>query len=239
MTTWDKQFWSYLDYLRHTTRIEEISDLILSLSYLKYLNDNPSKYELDESAKWELFTYETSFGPILKKVQRAFETLEYCHPSLDNTFSNLDIRYDNYFLSEPRHTRELIEQISRFDFSFGKDFSEYFDDLLFYFNSSYGKRGAGEIQPKELTHLMHSLIPNTENQSIYNPFAGYASFGLNIPKGTQYVGEEINERTAAIARLRLAIDYSYKSELNSNDCIRFADKGSERKFTTIIFNPPF
>lgn len=104
------------------------------------------------------------------------------------------------------------------------------------------------IQPKELTKLI--LTQYRFGGSIYNPFAGVASYAVqlhmpcgeppyqfNIDRGIDdyYYAEEINELTWAIGKLRLMALYSDSKNYNLGD----SSEWREGKPNNVISTPPF
>lgn len=83
------------------------------------------------------------------------------------------------------------------------NFSKIFDDLLFKIARSQGRYGGEIIQPAELTNFIARLINTQETKTVYNPFAGLASFGVSLDSGMGYFGQEVNEKTWSIGSLRL------------------------------------
>ena len=47
------------------------------------------------------------------------------------------------------------------------------------------------------------LFELPEGAKVFNPFAGLASFGVNLDKGQDYFGQELNQKTWALGALRL------------------------------------
>lgn len=104
------------------------------------------------------------------------------------------------------------------------------------------------IQPQELTKLI--LTKYRFGGSIYNPFAGVASYAvqLHMPCGESphsfiiedsiddyYYAEEINELTWAIGKLRLMALYSDSRNYNLGD----SSKWREGEVNNVISTPPF
>jgi type I restriction enzyme M protein len=118
-------------------------------------------------------------------------------------------------------------------------FSELFDYLLYRISDSQGRHGGEIIQPLELTKFLMSLADLPETATVFNPFAGLASFGVFLEPNQQYFGQELNERTWAIGQLRLiAYNRAAYSRFVCEDSIEnWPD--SNQKFDLIISHPPF
>lgn len=100
------------------------------------------------------------------------------------------------------------------------------------------------MQPKELTKLVLTM---RRGGSVYNPFAGVASYAvqLHMPCGEGgfyldglgdfYYAEEINELTWAIGKLRLMALYSESKNYNLGD----SSEWREGVVNNVISTPPF
>lgn len=82
-------------------------------------------------------------------------------------------------------------------------FSDIFDFVLFKISQSQGKLGGEFVQPVELTRLMTGLVELPDNAKVYNPFAGLASFGIQLGNNKNYYGQEINPKFWALGALRI------------------------------------
>ncbi|MCB0537541.1 MAG: N-6 DNA methylase, partial [Bacteroidetes bacterium] len=118
-------------------------------------------------------------------------------------------------------------------------YGDLFDHILFHIYNKNG-RGIGlNIQPKEVTELMIQLADLKPNAKVYNPFAGYASLCVNLPKDCTFIAQENNIRTHYVAKMRLdAHNLSKNGSLRQEDSIKKWNSINE-KFDLIISNPPF
>lgn len=118
-------------------------------------------------------------------------------------------------------------------------FSSLFDYFLFQINHDRGSRTGAFMQPKEITELIDSQIKLPKHASVFNPFAGVASFALNLDDSNTYIGQEIDKRIWAVGLLRLmAYDKPNNFYLNLEDSIKnWPDE--KQKFDLIISHPPF
>ena len=76
-----------------------------------------------------------------------------------------------------------------------------FDELL----NMAARDGGSEfahLQPKELTSIIAELCGDTEDKSIYNPYAGVGSYAEVFRAGDKYYGEELDPSTWAIGVLK-------------------------------------
>jgi type I restriction enzyme M protein len=85
---------------------------------------------------------------------------------------------------------------------------------------------------------MLSLSEVKNDDNIFNPFAGLASFGVYLKNNQHYYGQEINRKTWALGLLRLmAHNRLDHSDFVAADSVMNWPDGS-KKFDLIISNPP-
>lgn len=90
-------------------------------------------------------------------------------------------------------------------------------------------------QPKELTELVLSLIKEKGCKKLYNPFAGFGSYGIT-DFVEHYYGQEIDFATYNIATMRLELNDIDYSNFSFGDSIKEWDEhGAE----CIVSTPPF
>lgn len=135
-------------------------------------------------------------------------------------------------------------------------FSEIFDDLLYRLIRSQGRYGGETILPFEISRFVCSVANLATNTSVYNPFAGLASFAISFSNDVSYLGQEIDRKTWAIASLRIiAHDKSENAKLLLGDSIKgwnpkrqsphslmddFLDlRSQDEKYDLIVSSPPF
>ena len=140
-------------------------------------------------------------------------------------------------------SEEEIADVKRLDISmWAEEFENAMNKIMSYSNNKEW------MQPKELTKLI--LTQYRFGGSIYNPFAGVASYAvqLHMPCGEDpyhfiikdsigdyYYGEEINELTWAIGKLRLMALFSDSQNYNIGD----SSKWREGEANNVISTPPF
>jgi type I restriction enzyme M protein len=182
----------------------------------------------------------------------------------DNHDSNLTWKINNYFNELPtweqdkltevyrKVYRKIIEEISysglrdiisRINFldqgALSTNFTEIFDETLYYLAKSQGRDGGEAVLPFEISKLMMALANPQTGDEVYNPFAGLASFGVFLPTECSYYGQELNQTTWAIGTLRILayrkqdlITFNY----NQNDSIEFWGLHFENDL--VISSPP-
>ena len=120
-----------------------------------------------------------------------------------------------------------------------KYFAEIFDDILYKLSKSQGRMSGESILPIEISRFVCRLADPEHSQSVYNPFAGLASFPLFLPKQFRYFGQELNIKTWAVGALRLLAHRKSKNIqfIHGDSISQWPD--SFKKFDLIISNPPF
>lgn len=79
--------------------------------------------------------------------------------------------------------------------------ADAFDLLVNPSQYAHGKE-ASFLQPKEVTEFLCEIAGFGKEDIVYNPFAGAASYAVNLPNPV--MGEELNPTTWALAQVRLA-----------------------------------
>ena len=131
----------------------------------------------------------------------------------------------------------LFFQLDRKDLI--NNFSGLFDSILHKFFYSIGKYSGEFLFPDEISKLMLNIAKLNENATIYNPFAGPASFGILSNIENRYIGQEINIKIQIIGMLRLLASNSNDlKSLMVGDSI-FNWNPTNEKFDLIISSPPF
>jgi type I restriction enzyme M protein len=191
--------------------INELEEILLSFVFLRFIRE--------ESLKNGLFNFDNSndiFDNLISRfdiepnigesLNRLFHNIEKYNPELEGIFSDIDFNSKSSSKEFNRVLSNMYRLVSDIDFR-EVDFGDFFNDLLNSIISSKGKReGEFSSQPKELTELMLSFIPKKDLVSIYNPFSGYASLGINLPIDSSYLGQELNRKVWAFSKLRLMIN---------------------------------
>ncbi len=116
-------------------------------------------------------------------------------------------------------------------------FPQIFDNLVYKLSETQGKYTGEYIQPYEITRFIINLSKIKDNDTIYNPFAGLASFAIFLNDTQRYYGQEINHKTWALGYLRLLAHnlkhFDYKLEDSLENWNKFGE------FDLIVCNPPF
>ena len=96
-------------------------------------------------------------------------------------------------------------------------------------------------QPKEITNLIMNCIlhEDIEDEDIYNPFCGFASYAIYDKNNNYFWGEEIDKIVWAVSQIRLyAHGKSKLQEYTLGDSLKKFSKIKD-KFRAIICTPPF
>ncbi len=118
-----------------------------------------------------------------------------------------------------------------------QDFNKLYDWVLFHITQEIDQYSGTFIQPGELTRLICSIIGDINGKNVYNPFAGSASYGVTLTGTYGYIGQEINEQTWAIGKMRLmAYNKTASAKFEHLDSIE--DWPSKQKFDVVVSSPP-
>ena len=138
---------------------------------------------------------------------------------------------------------EILDLFDQFESRIIDDsFAELFDDVLYNLIKLRGRSGSDVLLPVEINKFILSLVELPNNAVMYNPFAGFASFGVLGREDIIYLGQELNNVTWALGQLRIiAYDRKSGSELINRDSItdwNLNYSSINQKYDLIISNPP-
>ncbi len=227
----ESTFWSMFDILRGKVDMSESYILLLYLSL--YKDDLLSKiYTLingdfaPELAQRFAKEYAEKLPENKKELSKSYDSII---QGLYNSLGNID---------EPE-IFEIVEKLEEIDREILSEyFPEVFDSILYKIVQSQGRYSGEFIQPVELTRFICALSDMPDNSSVFNPFAGLASFGVFLDQSQDYFGQELNRKTWALGALRLmAYSRPGVSKYVCDDSIlHWPDN---QKFDLILANPPF
>lgn len=232
-----------LNTFRGEFSIDELEEILVSLVFLRFIKEESVKnHSFNFDSSIDIFDhYGTPFydqNNIGFELNKIFHKIEIDNPELEGVFSNIDFNSKSNNRNYNRVLSSLIELISNLDISNNLNFGEFFDDLLENIVKSKGK-GFESIQPKELTELMLSFLPEKQSVTIYNPFSGFASLGLGLPEDSIYTGQEIIQKTWSFSKLRLLANKIKNVSIVENVDVFNWWAHDERKFDFVVSNPPF
>ncbi|HBG70462.1 MAG: hypothetical protein A2W93_09405 [Bacteroidetes bacterium GWF2_43_63] len=217
------RIWSVFNVLRNENVVAR--DYYIVLFFLSVFKDGIISKET-------LFS-ETDLKKMICKTinESSNETIVRYRPLLDSFKSGIENMSDIGI-------REIFQVFHGLDKKcLSENFPDIFDSILYRISQSQGRFGGEYIQPIELTRLINALAGNSAK--IFNPFAGFASFGVILNDNEKYFGQEIDQRTWAIGTLRiLAHEIGNQVKYICDDSIKHWPKSLE-KFDLIVANPPF
>lgn len=199
---------SILLYLLHAYRKGFLESFRYDEHIVEYLNR-----EL-EKRRGELPDYEYQ---LLKVFIPALETFQYNTQGLQNMIIQFSLPGNDWY---DEHEARL------------------FDDILSTVNEWEGKASAECTQPYELTQFVSAISGYDGNGVMYNPFAGSATYCVEMSGNGSYVGQELSIRGWAIGVLRLLAHKLSPVTFLCEDSFRYW-KGEEQQFDCIVATPPF
>lgn len=136
--------------------------------------------------------------------------------------------------------RDLVDVIRQRKYSP----SEKLQMLNNYNLSSSARSDAFYTQPQAITQLGIGLL-NYQGGTVYNPFAGTASYGLALKVGDKYHGEEYNPETWAVGQIKLLFaknpsrHYTVGNSFHRIKAEIVVDGYHSDTFNYVISTPPF
>ena len=136
--------------------------------------------------------------------------------------------------------RDLVDVIRQRKYSP----SEKLQMLNNYNLSSSARSDAFYTQPQVITQLGIGLL-NYQGGTVYNPFAGTASYGLALKVGDKYHGEEYNPETWAVGQIKLLFaknpsrHYTVGNSFHRIKAEIVVDGYHSDTFNYVISTPPF
>ncbi len=224
--------YSYLDVFRSSEEISSTEDLLsVGMLLLSLQKDGLLKQN-------DLKDRET-FDAFCKKIMdnSKLDSIPLTYPKIFSVLEDKIFKLENSLLQQISFKLFGLNVIDKEILT--QNFAIVFDKILYQYLKAY-KRPFGEfIQPIELTRLMLALPNLKKDATIFNPFAGLASFGISLDSQQVYFGQEIHPKTWVIGALRL-LAYGKKDSVNyvCDDSLVNWPKEAE-KFDFIVSNPPF
>ncbi len=227
----ESTFWSMFDILRGKVDMNESYILLLYLSLYKddllskvyTLIDGDSAPDLAQRFAKE---YADKLPDNKKELSKSYDSI------IQGLFHSLGK------IDEPE-IFEIVEKLEEIDREILSEyFPKIFDSILYKIVQSQGRYSGEFIQPVELTRFICALSDMPDHSSVFNPFAGLASFGVFLDQSQDYFGQELNRKTWALGALRLmAYSRPGVSKYVCDDSILHWPEN--QKFDLILANPPF
>ncbi|MFV1449147.1 N-6 DNA methylase [Maribacter sp. HS] len=131
---------------------------------------------------------------------------------------------------------DILESL--FEGDLENQFSQIFDLFLNLIAERQGKKSGEFLLPTEISDFLMDLARPKSDAKVFNPFAGYSTFGTKLKEEQLYHGQEIDKLIWAISMMRLnAYDRLEKSVLQNADT--FTEWPSTSNYDLVIANPPF
>ena len=157
---------------------------------------------------------------------------------IDNTFSERGQSQNSIFAikqMEPLDLMEIVQIICTLPTDwFQSGVGIFTEEVLSFIARNEGKAGGMFLQPIQVTRLMTRLLEVTEG-SVYNPYAGLASYGTLLDDKVEYYAQEISQMYL-IARLNLLLHGKDDSHCVQGDSV---SEWFEQSFDYIVATPPF
>ncbi|WP_159745284.1 HsdM family class I SAM-dependent methyltransferase, partial [Chryseobacterium sp. 8AT] len=132
---------------------------------------------------------------------------------------------------------EILRYFEDIDlFYLQRNFAAIFDSILYKLVQNQSRTFGEFIHPKEIIRFIVNLAELPEKATIYNPFAGLASFATFLDSDQRYYGQELNHKTWALGKLRLLAYELDNSVYEIDDSISNWNNFTE--FDLIVTNPP-
>lgn len=164
--------------------------------------------------KWEekLFNY---YAPVFESLDQGINA-----SMVENSISRLQSISDSWW-SSYKHVAisVLIQRITGVN---GKSMAEY-------------------VQPSDLTHVVQYLAGIKDGDSVYNPFAGSASFSVLCSDKNLYVGQEINTQAYLVGLMRILITEGNPEFFLLEDSIHYwgGSCNMSRLYDLVVGFPPY
>ncbi|WP_417371490.1 N-6 DNA methylase [Gelidibacter japonicus] len=179
----DNLFSKVYNNLRGRVKSDDFDILLFLISIQK---DGFDKISINEDTL-RLFHIEFKYW---SKYDRYSEVYKIFKPKID-LLSEIDFQF-------------LLIELYEIKFSFlQSNFIEIFENLLVKIVDQKRIDSADSLQPHEVSQLVIELAELDSNAEIYNPFAGFASFGIFLKNEQKYYGQEILTNVWSIGQLRL------------------------------------
>jgi len=157
---------------------------------------------------------------------------------INNTFSEREQSHNNIFAMKQMEPLDLMEIIHILctlpDDWFQSGVGIFTEEVLSFIARNEGKAGGMFFQPIQVTHLMTRLLGATEG-SVYNPYAGLASYGMFLNDKIDYHAQEMSQMYL-IARLNLLLHGKDDSHCVQGDSV---SEWLGQSFDYIVATPPF
>jgi type I restriction enzyme M protein len=128
--------------------------------------------------------------------------------------------------------------------SFNKYYSKLVDSVIYSLSKKGGRSSNEYLQPNEITKLI-SKLAGKNIKTVYNPFAGIGSYGVEMNIRSGYFAQEINQRTWSIGVIRLLAHNIEIDNFLCQDSVSIWEAKNQKNdiqkssFDLIVATPPF
>jgi type I restriction enzyme M protein len=184
-----------------------------------------------------------SFTDHLERDKDLYKSIHSCNRDFSRNFGNeyesiLPIFISSIEFLGSKSLKKIVQFIREIDHVFlSNHFETIFDEILHHITKSKITSVENHIQSAEITDLMIAIGKIKKGDSIYNPFAGLASFGVVSKNENLYLGQEVNKRAWALGQLRLIAFDKFNTHYLCQDSLNNWPDHSH-KFDLIISSPP-
>lgn len=216
----ESQIWDSMDHLRSMGLQSDSYDVILFLLVLKRKNLLP-KFNLNPTEQ------------LVMDIELAVK--QYDNSDLELCFNE---RYKSLVQYLGMDTCNMIlTHIQSVDLSISDlNFQKVFESFLYNFINAQGRQGGEALMPKGLANFMMKQVNLTPSSKVYNPFAGYGTFGIQLDNNISCLGQEIVKNIWALGVLRGVVHGKNSGKLIQGDSIE--NWINHSKFDLIISAPP-
>ena len=169
-------------------------------------------------------------------VGRTTADIKALFSDIDNTFTE---QGGKSFLTlkqmEPLDLMEIVRIICSLPSDwFQSGVGIFAEEVLSFIARNGGKSGGVYLQPIQVSHLIMDLL-DIKDGSVYNPYAGMASYGTILNDNVEYHAQEISQ-IYLIARLNLLLHGKDDSRCIQGNSV---SEWNEHSFDYIVATPPF
>ena len=171
-------------------------------------------------------------------VGRTSESIKNLLLEIDNTFTERGQGGSNIFTIKQMEPLDLME-IVRIICTLPSDWFQngvgiFAEEVLSFIARNEGKSGGMYLQPIQVSHLIMDLL-DIKDGSVYNPYAGLASYGAILSENVEYHAQEISQ-IYLIARLNLLLHGKDDSHCEQGNSV---SEWYDHPVDYIVATPPF
>ncbi|MEM3556080.1 MAG: class I SAM-dependent DNA methyltransferase [Candidatus Micrarchaeia archaeon] len=211
------------------------------------------EFDLPEEFLWDNIRKEV--GVLPEKFSRALKTIAEKNPELKDVFDNVDFIQFTSSTENAEVLRQLVELFSKKKLSHASPdiLGDGYEWVLGYFAPTKAKEG--EIYtPREVIKLLVEMLEPKPQESVYDPACGSGGMLITSYKHVEekygkegarklfLYGQEVNQKTIALAKMNMYIHDIRDSQLAFGDTLlypKFKEGEEYKRFDVVIANPPW